>query len=212
MKLGIVIEGQENLTWERWRHLAATVERLGFESFWRSDHFSSNIDPGRDSLETWVTLAVAAAETTRIRFGPLVCPMSFRHPSLLARMAAAVDVLSGGRLILGLGAGWNAREHRAFGLPFPPLRERLDRLEEGIKVIRRLLGDGPASFDGRHFRLEGADPHPKPAARPRLPLLIAGGGEQRRRVGRPRRPQPGRLPGETRAPRRALPRDRSRPA
>ncbi len=179
MKLGILIEGQEGLTWERWRHLAATVERLGFESLWRSDHFISNVDPRRDSLETWVTLAVTAAETTRIRFGPLVCPISFRHPALLARMAAAVDVLSGGRLILGLGAGWNEDEHRAFGLPFPPPKERLDRLEEGIEVIRRLLGAGPAHFAGQHFQLKSADPRPKPAARPRLPLLIGGGGEQR---------------------------------
>jgi F420-dependent oxidoreductase-like protein len=179
MKFGILIEAEEGLTWARWRHLAATVERLGFESLWLSDHFISNVDPRRDALETWVTLAVTAAETTRIRFGPLVCPMSFRHPALLARMAAAVDVLSGGRLILGLGAGWNDREHRAFGLPFPALKERLDRLEEGIEVIRRLLGDGPASFAGQHFRLEGADPRPKPVGRPRLPLLIGGGGERR---------------------------------
>jgi alkanesulfonate monooxygenase SsuD/methylene tetrahydromethanopterin reductase-like flavin-dependent oxidoreductase (luciferase family) len=205
MKLGILIEGQENLTWERWRHLAEIVERLGFESLWRSDHFMSNVDPRRDSLETWVTLAVTAAETTRLRFGPLVCPMSFRHPALLARMAVAVDRLSRGRLILGLGAGWNEREHRAFGLPFPPLRERLDRLEEGLEVIRLLLGDGPAYFAGREFQLEGADPYPKPFERPhqsteastafdraetelttappirgpRLPLLIGGGSSDR---------------------------------
>ena len=177
MKLGILIEGQENLTWARWRHLGTTVERLGFESLWRSDHFISNVDPSRESLETWVSLAVTAAETTRIRFGPLVCPMSFRHPALLARMAAGVDLLSGGRLTLGLGAGWNQDEHHAFGLPFPPPRERLDRLEEGIEVIRRLLSEGPSSFTGEHFQLAGADPRPKPAGH--LPLLLGGGGEGR---------------------------------
>lgn len=177
MKLGILIEGQEDLTWGRWRHLGATVERLGFESLWRSDHFISNIDPGRESLETWVSLAVTAAETTRIRFGPLVCPMSFRHPALLARMAAGVDLLSGGRLTLGLGAGWNQAEHHAFGLFFPPPKERLDRLEEGIEIIRRLLGEGPSFFAGKHFQLAGADPRPKPAGH--LPLLIGGGGEDR---------------------------------
>jgi F420-dependent oxidoreductase-like protein len=177
MKLGILIEGQEDLTWARWRHLGKTVERLGFESLWRSDHFISNFDPSREALETWISLAVTAAETTRIRFGPLVCPMSFRHPALLARMAAGVDLLSGGRLTLGLGAGWNQNEHHTFGLPFPPPKERLDRLEEGIEIIRRLLGEGPSSFTGKHFQLAGADPRPKPAGH--LPLLIGGGGEGR---------------------------------
>ena len=176
-KLGILIEGQEDLTWERWRHLGATVERLGFESLWRSDHFISNIDPSREALETWVSLAVTAIETTRIRFGPLVCPMSFRHPALLARMAAGVDLLSGGRLTLGLGAGWNQEEHRVVGLPFPSLKERMDRLEEGIEMIRRLFAEGPAFFAGQHFQLAGADPRPKPAGH--LPLLIGGGGEGR---------------------------------
>jgi alkanesulfonate monooxygenase len=122
-------------------------------------------------------LAVAAAETTRIRFGPLVCPMSFRHPALLAKMAASVDRLSGGRLTLGLGAGWNRQEHKAFGLPFPPLKDRLDRLEEGIEVIRHLLGVGPSYFAGTHFKLVAANPQPKPTSH--LPLLIGGGGESR---------------------------------
>ena len=103
MQLGVMIEGQEGLTWDRWRQIMACVEGLGFESLWRSDHFMSIVDANRDSLETWVALTLTAAETTRLRFGPLVCPITFRHPSLLARMAAAVDTLSGGRLVLGLG-------------------------------------------------------------------------------------------------------------
>jgi alkanesulfonate monooxygenase SsuD/methylene tetrahydromethanopterin reductase-like flavin-dependent oxidoreductase (luciferase family) len=98
-------------------------EELGFESLWRSDHFMSIVDSHRDVLETWVALTLTAAETTRLRCGSLVCPMTFRHPSLLAQMAAAVDTLSGGRLVLGVGAGWNAQEHRAFGIPFPPLQD-----------------------------------------------------------------------------------------
>ena len=101
MKLGVMIEGQEGLNWERWRAIMARVEDLGFESLWRSDHFHSFISRDRDSLETWVSLTLAAQETSRLRFGPLVCSMTFRHPSLLARMAAAVDQLSGGRLVLG---------------------------------------------------------------------------------------------------------------
>jgi F420-dependent oxidoreductase-like protein len=174
-----MVEGQEGLTCSRWRQIMACVEELEFESLWRSDHFMSLVDGDRESLETWVALTLAATETTRLRFGPLVCPITFRHPSLLARMAAAVDALSGGRLILGVGAGWNEAEHRAFGLPFPPLKERIDMLEEGLEVIMRLLGDEPAQFAGRYYRLEGANPRPKPVQRPRLPFLIGTTGERR---------------------------------
>ena len=186
MKLGVMIEGQEGVTWDLWRQLTAKVEALGFESLWRSDHFMSLEDSSRDAIETWAALTLTAAETTRLRFGPLVCPMTFRHPSLLARMAASVDVLSGGRLVLGLGAGWNEHEHRAFGLPFPPLTERIDRLEEGIEVILRLLGDGPAHFNGRHYQLNGSNPCPKPVQKPRIPLIIGttGAGRMLRVVAR----------------------------
>ena len=179
MQLGVMIEGQEDLTWDRWRRLCAVVEDLGFESIWRSDHFLSLLDPTRDSLETWASLAVTAAETTRLRFGPLVCPMTFRHPALLARMAAAVDQLSGGRLVLGVGAGWNDREHQVYGLHYPSTRDRLAMLEEGIEVILRLQAAEPASFEGRHYQLDRAVMHPKPARRPRIPLLIGGAGERR---------------------------------
>ena len=172
MQLGVMLEGQEGLTWDLWRRIMARVEELGFESLWRSDHFMSLVDSNRDVLETWVALTLAAAETTRLRFGSLVCPMTFRHPSLLAQMAAAVDTLSGGRLVLGVGAGWNEQEHLAFGIPFPPLRERMHMLEEGIEVITRLLGNGPAYFAGRYYQLDGANPHPKPTQQPRIPLLI----------------------------------------
>ena len=172
MQLGVMLEGQDGLTWDLWRRIMARVEELGFESLWCSDHFMSIVDSNRDALETWVVLALTAAETTRLRFGSLVSPMTFRHPSLLACMAAAVDTLSGGRLVLGLGAGWNEHEHRAFGIPFPPLKERMHMLTEGIEVIVRLLGDGPAHFTGRYYQLDGAHPHPKPIQRPRIPLLI----------------------------------------
>ena len=180
MQLGVMIEGQEGLTWDRWRAIAERVEELGFESLWRSDHFMSlmGAEP-RQALETWTALTLAAAETTRLRFGPLVCSMTFRHPALLARMAAAVDELSGGRLVLGVGAGWNEPEHRAFGLPFPPVKERMDRLEEGIEVLLRLFGDQPASYTGRYYALDNAVMLPKSAQRPHPPLLIGGGGERR---------------------------------
>ncbi len=180
MKLGVMIEGQEGLNWDRWRRIMARVEELGYESLWRSDHFMPFFGAGpRDALETWVSLTLAATETTRLRFGPLVCSMTFRHPSLLARMAAAVDNLSGGRLVLGVGAGWNEPEHRAFGLPFPPVKQRMDMLEEGIEVLTRLFADGAASFDGKQYQLDGAQMAPKPAQRPGPPLLVGGGGERR---------------------------------
>jgi F420-dependent oxidoreductase-like protein len=182
MKLGVMIEGQEGLTWDRWRRIMASVEALGYESLWLSDHLLSLLDHSCESLETWVALTLTAVETTRLRFGPLVCPMTFRHPSLLAKMAADVDALSGGRLVLGVGAGWNEREHRALGLPFPPLQERMDRLEEGIEVIIRLLGAEPAHFSGRHYQLEGALPRPHPVPRRRIPLLIGGAGTRLLRI------------------------------
>ncbi len=179
MKLGVMIEGQEGLTWDRWRAIMARVEELGYESLWRSDHFMSLFGAERDALETWVSLTLTAVETTRLRFGPLVCSMTFRHPALLARMAAAVDALSGGRLVLGVGAGWNEPEHRAFGLPFPPVGQRMDMLEEGVEVLLRLFDDGAASFSGRQYTLENAAMLPKSAQRPHPPLLIGGSGEKR---------------------------------
>lgn len=179
MKLGVMIEGQEGLTWERWRAIMRRTEELGYESLWRSDHFFSLMGrPERPALETFASLTLAAVETRRLRFGPLVAPMTFRHPALLARMAAAIDTLSGGRLVLGVGAGWNVPEHEAFGLPFPAVRDRMDMLEEGIQVIRALEQPGKTSFRGKHYRLRDAEMHPKPVQSP-LPLLIGGGGERR---------------------------------
>lgn len=179
MKLGVMIEGQEGLTWERWRAIMRRTEELGFESLWRSDHYCSLMGrPERDALETFTSLTLTAVETSRLRFGPLVAPVTFRHPTLVARMAAAIDQLSGGRFVLGLGAGWNVPEHQAFGLPFPPVRERMDRLEESIQVIRALEAPGKANFAGRYYRLENAEMHPKPVQRP-LPILVGGSGERR---------------------------------
>jgi F420-dependent oxidoreductase-like protein len=179
VKIGIMVEGQEGLTWDTWRRLAVRVEELGFESLWRSDHLLSRMDERRASLDTWTSLAVAAAETSRLRLGPLVCPVMFYQPALLAKSAAAVDVLSGGRLELGLGAGWNEREHRAYGLDFPPASERYGRLSEAIEVVVRLWGDGPTSYRGRYYRVDGVDALPRPVQRPRVPILIGGMGLRR---------------------------------
>ena len=179
MDLGVMIEAQEGLSWELWRRIARTTEELGFESLWRSDHFLSLSGPrDRDALETFISFVIVAEETERIRFGPLVCPMTFRHPSLLARMAAQVDLLSGGRFVCGMGAGWNVPEHEAFGIPFPPVGERMDRLDESIRVVKALWGEEPATFTGKHFRLKEAVCYPKPVQRP-LPVLVGGSGERR---------------------------------
>src|SRR5215472_16200167 len=127
-KLGIMIEGQEGLNWERWHRICTDAQRLGFASLRRSDHLVSLMgDPQRDCIECWESLALAADWTSTIEFGPMVSPMTFRPPALLAKMAATVDALSGGRLILGVGAGWNDHEHSLFEIPFPTERARFDR-------------------------------------------------------------------------------------
>ncbi len=179
MRLGVMIEGQEGLNWDRWRRIVRTTEDLGFESLWRSDHFFSLMGPrDRDALETFISLVHVAENSSRIRFGTLVCPMTFRHPALVARMAAGIDQLSGGRFILGIGAGWNVPEHEAFGLTFPPLKQRMDALEEGARVIRALWSEDVASFAGKVYTLKEARLNPKPVQRP-APLLVGGGGEKR---------------------------------
>jgi alkanesulfonate monooxygenase SsuD/methylene tetrahydromethanopterin reductase-like flavin-dependent oxidoreductase (luciferase family) len=163
-QLGIMIEGQEGLTWERWRSICRDADALGFAALRRSEHFLSvfGVD-GRDCIECWTSLALAAEWTSRIEIGPMVSPMTFRAPSLLARTATAVDLLSGGRLILGVGAGWYEREHVENGIPFLSLKERFDLLEDGIETIRETW--------------RRADP--KPPRDGSIPLLMGGRGEKR---------------------------------
>ncbi len=176
MNVGLMVEGQNGLTWERWSHILALAERLHFPSVFRSDHYF--IGPQQDSLEAYLSFAIAAKETSTIRFGPLVSPVTFRSPVDQARMAAQIDVLSGGRFVMGMGAGWNEAEHKAYGIPFPPLKERFDRLEESINVHRALWTSNDARVDGRYYSVAGANCLPQPAAG-RPPLLIGGGGEKR---------------------------------
>ena len=180
MDIAIMIEAQNGLTWPRWQNLAAAVEDLGFAGLFRSDHFTNESPPDKESLELWVSLTWLASHTKRIEFGPLVSPVSFRHPALTARMAAAVDDLSGGRLTLGLGAGWQEREHSMFGFDLLDLISRFYRFEEGLEVITRLLkSDGPVTFDGKYYQLREATLLPRPV-RPGGPrILIGGHGEKR---------------------------------
>jgi len=129
-EIAIMIEGQNGLTWQSWQKIGRLVEDLGFAGLYRSDHFTNAQPPERDSLECWTSLTWLAANTRRIQFGPLVSPVSFRHPALTARMAAALDDLSGGRLTLGVGAGWQEREHDMFGFDLLGGKARFDRFEE----------------------------------------------------------------------------------
>jgi alkanesulfonate monooxygenase SsuD/methylene tetrahydromethanopterin reductase-like flavin-dependent oxidoreductase (luciferase family) len=155
-QIGVMIEAQEGLNWERWRRVVHDAERLGFASLRTSDHCWSVFGvEGRESLSTWPALTAAAAWTERIQIGPMVSPITFYVPAVLGRMARAVDELSGGRLILGLGTGWNQAEHERFGIPFPDWRRRFDALEAGIERVRQTFGKRP------------------------IPLLIGGGGERR---------------------------------
>jgi len=175
-----MIEGQDGLTWPRWQRLAAAAEDLGFVGLYRSDHYTNANPPDKASLELWVSLTWLASHTGRIEFGPLVSPVSFRQPTLTARMAAAVDDLSGGRLTLGLGAGWQAREHDHFGWQLLDVPARFARFEEGLEVITRLLNsDAPVDFDGAHYRLREAILLPRPARPGGPPILIGGNGPKR---------------------------------
>jgi F420-dependent oxidoreductase-like protein len=180
MDIAIMIEGQNGLTWPRWQKIARAVEDLGFAGLYRSDHFTNATPPDLESLELWVSLTWLASHTQRIEFGPLVSPVSFRHPVQTARMAAAVDDLSGGRLTLGLGAGWQEREHSLFGFDLLDLKARFDRFEEGLEVITRLLkSDSPVTFEGKYYRLRDATLLPRPAHPGGPRILIGGNGEKR---------------------------------
>ena len=180
IEVALMLEGQNGLNWPRWQRIARAVEDLGFVGLYRSDHFVNGDPPDLDSLELWVSLAWLAGNTSRIEFAPLVSPVSFRHPTQTVRMAAAVDDLSGGRLSLGLGAGWNEREHEMFGWDLLPVPERFARFEEGLEVITRLLnGDRPVSFEGRYYRLHDAILLPRPQRTGGPPVLIGGNGAQR---------------------------------
>ena len=163
-KLGIMIEGQEGLSWERWRNLCRDVEALGFASLRRSEHLISLAKVvDRECIDCWTSLALAAEWTKTIEFGPMVSPMTFHHPAVLARQAAAVDQLSGGRLLLGVGAGWNQYEHELFGVPFLTTKERMDLFEHGVARIKDTW----------------AKSNPKPPRGGTIPLLMGGVGEKR---------------------------------
>jgi F420-dependent oxidoreductase-like protein len=184
MRLRIFTEPQQGASYGTIRRVAKAAEDLGFDAFFRSDHYlkmgDGSGEPG--PTDAWATLAALAVETTTIRLGTLVTAATFRLPGPLAITVAQVDEMSGGRVEFGLGAGWYDAEHRAYGIPFPPLKERFDRFEEQLAIITGLWST-PAgqtfSYDGAHYSLTGSPALPKPVQRPKVPVIIGGGGPRR---------------------------------
>jgi F420-dependent oxidoreductase-like protein len=180
IEVAIMVEGQNGLNWANWQRLARAVEDLGFAGLYRSDHYTNANPPDKDSLELWISLAWLASHTRRIEFGPLVSPVSFRHPTMTARMAAAVDDLSGGRLVLGLGAGWQEREHTNYGWDLLDMDRRFARFEEGLEVITRLLhSDVPIDYSGSFYTIKEGILLPRPSRPGGPPILIGGNGQRR---------------------------------
>lgn len=160
------------------RERAQLADRLGYHSLWAVDHMWARGMPDLEHPEAWTLMTALAMSTERLRIGGLVLCNSYRNPALLAKMASSLDVLSGGRLELGVGAGWMDEEYRAYGFPFPPVRTRIEQLEEGVIIMKRLFTEPRASFEGKYYSVRDAVNLPKPLQQPHPPILIGGGGEQ----------------------------------
>jgi alkanesulfonate monooxygenase len=181
MDLRIFTEPQQGATYDDLLRVARTAEDAGYDAFFRSDHYLAMGGSGLPGpTDAWVTLAGLARETSRIRLGTLVTAGTFRLPGVLAISVAQVDQMSGGRVELGLGTGWYEQEHTAYGIPFPSLGERFDRLEEQLQVVTGLWdADGPFTFRGEHYELVDSPALPKPVQRPHPPIVVGGGGRKR---------------------------------
>jgi F420-dependent oxidoreductase-like protein len=177
MDIALMIEGQDGLNWDRWQRIARTAEDAAFAGLYRSDHFTNPAGPFRDSLECWTSLAWIASNTSRLEFGSLVSPVSFHHPTMLVRQAAAIADLSGGRLQFGLGAGWQDREHTNYGYSLGSVPERMARFRESVHVIAHLLhSEAPLTFEGKYVSVREAVLLPRPQHR--VPIVIGGSGRQ----------------------------------
>jgi len=178
MRIGLDT-AQHQLTWPELVERVQFAETAGFDGAWVFDHFKPLYgDPNGPCMESWTLLAGLAAITSQVRLGVLVTGITYRHPSILATEAITVDHISNGRLEIGMGAAWHEPEHEELGIPFPPLKERAERLEEGVQVMRLLMTKDRASFAGRHYQLAKASYHPRPVQRPHPPIWIGAGGEQ----------------------------------
>ena len=187
MRIGLQVP---NFTWpsgpsvlgDTFAQIARRAERAGFYSLWVMDHFFQigSVGPAENEmLEGWSALAFAAGVTNHIRLGTMVTGVTYRHPGLLVKTATTLDVLSQGRAYFGVGAAWNEQEHKGLGVPFPPLKERFERLEETLQIARQMWADDQSPYNGKHYQLERPLNHPQSIQRPHPPILIGGGGEQK---------------------------------
>jgi F420-dependent oxidoreductase-like protein len=169
-----MIEGQEGVTWDEWTALARAAEKAGLDALFRSDHYTAILGDRAGALDAWATLAALGAVTTRLRLGTMVSPATFRHPSVLARMATTVDHVSGGRVELGMGAGWYEREHTENGFAFLDARRRFELFAEQVEVVVRTWTEERFDHDGPHYALRGQTALPHPVQRPHPPLILGG--------------------------------------
>lgn len=179
MRVCLMIEGQEGVTWEDWVRLAHLTEDGGLEGLFRSDHYTAIIRPDADALDAWATLAGLAAVTERIRLGTLVSPATFRHPSVLARMAVTVDHISRGRLDVGMGSGWYEREHEAHGFPFLDGKQRFQLFAEQVEIVVRSWTEDRFDHRGPAYELQNQQALPRPVQHPHPPLVLGGGVKPR---------------------------------
>ena len=179
MRICLMIEGQEGVTWDDWVRLARLTEEHGLEGLFRSDHYTAIVRPDADAHDAWTTLAGLAALTDSIRLGTMVSPATFRHPSVLARMAVTVDHISGGRVEVGMGSGWYEREHQAHGFPFLDAKQRFELFSEQVEVVVRSWTEERFDHDGPAYTLRDQQARPRPVQQPHPPLVLGGTAKPR---------------------------------
>jgi len=169
----------QNTTWQELRATWKLIDSLGYDTAWTFDHFFPILsDPSGPCFEGWIALTALAAETSRVQAGVLVSGNTYRHPAVLAKMAATLDHITGGRLIMGIGAAWFEMEHTAYGIPFQTTAERIHRLDEAAEIIKRLWTEKQVTFEGRYYQLKDAYCEPKPVQQPGPRIMIGGSGEK----------------------------------
>jgi F420-dependent oxidoreductase-like protein len=179
LRICLMIEGQEGVTWDEWIALARAAEEAGLDALFRSDHYSAIIRPLAGALDAWTTLAGLAVATSRLRLGTLVSPATFRHPSVLARMATTVDHVSGGRVELGMGAGWYERDHTENGFPYLDAKTRFAIFAEQVEIVSRTWTEEGFDYAGEHYTLHDQTALPRPLQRPHPPLVLGGTAKPR---------------------------------
>jgi F420-dependent oxidoreductase-like protein len=177
MELAGIADPQQK--WAKTLEIAVLAEELGYDSIWVYDHFHNVPVPAQETMfECWTTLAALSQRTSRVRLGQMVGCASYRNPGLLAKITSNIDVISGGRLDWGIGAGWYDHEYRAYGYEFPPAKDRIRMLRETVEIVKLMWSEPQTSYEGRHFTISGAECDPKPLQQPHPPVWIGGGGEQ----------------------------------